>query len=121
MDELKKTDEITEPEPKGEMSVVFNPETFRTDYVSFVHAAWDPQIVVLTFVQKFTPQEFIHTSDPSNILPDGRVIGRYAITWPLAEQLRDLMNKALSQASEPTKIYLRALGGKDNDRRSDEG
>ncbi len=113
----KKNPEIKKQEKKAdaEMSLVVNKsEDANLEFIDYVQASWNPEAVILTFIQKN-----IGGASPTSTHQEvysGRLVAQTVLTWPHIIRLRNLLNEAIdNNREEVIKVTTNAFMEGEND------
>ena len=86
-------------EAAQQMNLIINkPEDANIEFIDHVQATWNPEVVILSLVQK--NQGGVSPSGPDGSVLEGRLVAQAALTWPHVARLRDLLNKAIEENRE---------------------
>ncbi|SHH31963.1 hypothetical protein SAMN02745221_02146 [Thermosyntropha lipolytica DSM 11003] len=90
--------DIKKPESSQEKKqrfIVIRPEDANIEFVDLVQANWNPERVVLTFIQT-GPGGAVPADLPEEEYA-GRLVSQIAVTWPHLVRIRDLLDKAIQE------------------------
>lgn len=99
------------------LRLIFDDRALHIDFVNLFQANGTPEFLVVTAVQRFPEaDEPIPDNVPLEQLPpSGRVLARFAITWPHAVRLRDLLDRLIEQYKDQVVSAISILGGEQDE------
>lgn len=84
------------PQNQEWLPLIADQQAMHIEFINYVQSSSNPEIVILNFIQRFPDA----TPPPGQSSPEGaagRLVARFAFTWPHIERIRDLLNRLLSQ------------------------
>lgn len=78
------------------LPLIADQQAMHIEFIDLVQSSANPEIIILNFIQQFP-----ESTPPPGLQPQegvrGRLVARFAFTWPHIERIRDLLNRLLSQ------------------------
>lgn len=78
------------------LPLIADQQAMHIEFIDLVQSSVNPEIVVLNFIQRFP-----ESAPPPGHQPQegaiGRLVARFAFSWPHIERIRDLLNRLLAQ------------------------
>ncbi|GEA14658.1 hypothetical protein E308F_09000 [Moorella sp. E308F] len=78
------------------LPLIADQQAMHIEFIDLVQSSANPEIVVLNFIQRFPESTPLPGHQPQEGAI-GRLVARFAFTWPHIERIRDLLDRLLTQ------------------------
>jgi len=78
------------------LPLIADQQAMHIEFIDLVQSSTNPEIVLLSFIQRYPEAAPTPGHNPQEGA-SGRLVARFAFTWPHVKRIRDLLNQLLSK------------------------